>query len=202
LNSQHRRSNRENHVRAVDGRGALGPTLRFQLFHVGKYPLDEFLPVALKHSFHAPDVDEVAAQADDHVAYELITSWSFSDAHQLGGNPLPGVWMTGSALRLMERTPPGVLHADLRACHEYTAGLSAAGTVRSPALLILGQRDQMAPSRNAQGLIAALRDKRVVTIPGCGHSLMTEAPDEVLDALRAFLAPTRASGAVAAAGAH
>ena len=143
-----------------------------------------------------------AAQANDHVAYELITGWSFSDAHQLGGNVQPGVWMTGNGMRLMERTRPGVLHADLRACHEYAGGLSAAAAVRSPVLLILGERDQMAPPRNTPGLIAALRDKRVVTIPGCGHSLMTEAPDEVLDALRAFLMPSKASGAIAVAGVH
>jgi pimeloyl-ACP methyl ester carboxylesterase len=47
----------------------------------------------------------------------------------------------------------------------------------------------MAPAKNAQSLIATLVDKRVITIPGCGHSLMAEAPDAVLDALRSFLAP-------------
>jgi pimeloyl-ACP methyl ester carboxylesterase len=36
-------------------------------------------------------------------------------------------------------------------------------------------------------LSAALSDRRVVTVPDCGHSLMTEAPDAVLDALRDFL---------------
>jgi pimeloyl-ACP methyl ester carboxylesterase len=29
----------------------------------------------------------------------------------------------------------------------------------------------------------------VVTIPDCGHALMAEQPDAVLDALRAFLYP-------------
>ncbi len=51
--------------------------------------------------------------ANDHVAFELITGWSYSAGKQLGGNQVPGVWLTGSALRLMERTRPGVLHADL-----------------------------------------------------------------------------------------
>jgi pimeloyl-ACP methyl ester carboxylesterase len=128
-----------------------------------------------------------AAYANDHVAYELITGWSFSAGHQLGGNPLPGVWMTGNALRLMERSRPGVLYADLLACHRYAGGLSAAASVRCPALLIVGQRDLMAPAKNAAALGAALADCRVVTVPDCGHSLMAEAPDAVLDALRDFL---------------
>jgi len=136
-----------------------------------------------------------AARADDHLAFELITGWSFSDAHQLGGNAQPGMWMTGTGLRLMERSRPGVLYADLCACHEYATGLVAAAGVRSPVLVIAGQRDLMAPAKNAQSLIATLVDKRVITIPGCGHSLMAEAPDAVLDALRVFLAPTPQSGA-------
>jgi pimeloyl-ACP methyl ester carboxylesterase len=65
--------------------------------------------------------------------------------------------------------------------------VSAAGSVRCPALLILGQRDLMAPRANATLLIEALVDKRVVTLAGCGHSLMAEAPGAVLDALRFFL---------------
>ena len=128
-----------------------------------------------------------AARAGDHLAYELINGWSFSAGKQLGGNPVPGIWMTGNALRLTERTPPGVLHADLAACNDYAGGLDAAAAVRCPALLILGARDLMAPPRNTDALVAALPDKKVVTLPGCGHALMAEQPDAVLDALRGFL---------------
>ena len=128
-----------------------------------------------------------AAKRDDHVALELINGWSFSPADQLGGNPLPGVWMTGNTMRLMERLKPGALYVDLRACDDYADGLAAAAAVSCPALLVLGQRDLMAPPKNAKGLTAALKDKRVVTIPACGHSVMVEAPDAVLDALRDFL---------------
>jgi pimeloyl-ACP methyl ester carboxylesterase len=130
-----------------------------------------------------------AAAADDHLAYELITGWSFAPGHQLGGNQQPGVWMTGNALRLMERSRRGALYADLLACHRYAGGLAAAGKVHCPALLILGQRDLMAPAKNASALTAALAGCRVATIPDCGHSLMAEAPDTVLDALRGFLGP-------------
>jgi pimeloyl-ACP methyl ester carboxylesterase len=130
-----------------------------------------------------------AAKRDEHVAFELINGWSFSPSDQLGGNRLPGVWMTGNALRLMERSRPGVLYADLRACESYADGLTAAARVRCPVLLILGARDQMAPAKNAVALLDALGDKRVLTIPDCGHSLMTEAPDLVLDSLREFLPP-------------
>jgi pimeloyl-ACP methyl ester carboxylesterase len=128
-----------------------------------------------------------AAKMNNHAAFELITGWSFSSAHQLGGSEQPGIWMSGNALRLMERSRPGALYNDLLACRDYNHGVNAAGGVRCPSLVILGQRDQMAPPANATLLIEALADKRVVTLPGCGHSLMAEAPRAVLDALREFL---------------
>ncbi len=128
-----------------------------------------------------------AAKRNDHVAFELITGWSYSAGKKLGGNPMPGVWLTGSALRLLERTRPGVLHADLLACHAHATGVDSAARVRCPSLVILAARDIMAPPKNAQELIAVLPGVRVVTLPACGHALMAEQPDAVLDALRSFL---------------
>ena len=58
-----------------------------------------------------------ASRANEHLAYELITEWSFSPEHQTGGNQQPGIWMTGNGLRLMERSRPGVLYTDLCACN-------------------------------------------------------------------------------------
>jgi pimeloyl-ACP methyl ester carboxylesterase len=46
----------------------------------------------------------------------------------------------------------------------------------------------MTPARSTQALIAACKEKRVVTLPGAGHSLMSEHPDGVRDALREFAA--------------
>jgi pimeloyl-ACP methyl ester carboxylesterase len=128
-----------------------------------------------------------AAKRNDHVAFELITGWSYSAAKQLGGNTMPGVWLTGNAMRLLERTNPGVLHADLVACNAYAGGLAAAAKVRCPSLVVVGARDIMAPPKNARELIGALRGAHVVDLPECGHAMMAEQPDAVLDALRAFV---------------
>ena len=130
-----------------------------------------------------------AAKRNDHVACEFITGWSLSPGKQIGGSQVPGLWLTGSALRLLERERPGVLYADLSACNAYGTGEASAAKVRCPVLAILGERDLMAPAKNAQALIAAFGHARAVKIPDCGHSLMAEQPDAVLDALRAFLTP-------------
>ena len=133
------------------------------------------------------DVLLEAARNADPLAYELIVGWSHSAARLLGGNPVPGMWMAGTALRLMRRSRPGALFADLTACAAYQHGIEAATLVQCPALVVLGAADLMAPTKSAQTLIETLADKRVVTLPACGHAMMAEQPDAVLDALRAFV---------------
>jgi len=129
-----------------------------------------------------------AARDDREAAYRMIVVWSISFAQQMGGNSVPGMWLPGASLRLMQRCAPGVLHAALSACNEYRDGLAAAARVQCPALVLLGGRDLMAPPKAAQGLITALANKEVVILPEAGHALMGEDPGAVLDALRRFLA--------------
>jgi len=128
-----------------------------------------------------------AAEANDHAAIEMITGWGHSPRGQLGGNRAPGMWITGGATRLLERARPGVLHNDLAACNAYTTGLESAASLGVPVLLLLGSADQMTPPRAAAALETALTGVRKVVLPGCGHMLMAEQPDGVLDTLREFL---------------
>ena len=93
--------------------------------------------------------------------------------------------VTGGAVRLLERSRPGVLHNDLNACNEYRHGLETAAKVACPAHLILGREDMMAPPRAAGDLIAALPVVQVTELADCGHMLMAEQPDAVRDALAA-----------------
>lgn len=154
-----------------------------------RYPARVRRLALLGPSVPMPVSDDLLAAAahNDHVAFELINGWSFAAGSQLGGNQVPGMWMTGNAMRLMERSRDGVLSNDLLACHRYANGLEAAACVQCPTLVVLGARDIMAPPRNAKALVDALSDVRMATLPETGHSLMAERPDAVLDALRAFL---------------
>jgi pimeloyl-ACP methyl ester carboxylesterase len=129
-----------------------------------------------------------ASKANDHLAYEMINVYAHSNAAQIGGNRVPGMWMMGSAMRLMERSGNGVLHADFSACNDYITGLEAAQKVKCPVLMILGKRDLMTPMKVARDVISKLPEVKVVALDGAGHSLMAEKPDEVLDGLISFLA--------------
>ncbi len=128
-----------------------------------------------------------ASKANDHVAYDMINVFSHSAAAQIGGNRVPGMWMMAAGMRLLERSAPGVLHADFSACNAYLNGLQAAQNVKCPALLLLGKRDLMTPMKVARELAAKLPDVKTVALEGTGHALMAERPDEVLDNLISFL---------------
>jgi pimeloyl-ACP methyl ester carboxylesterase len=79
-----------------------------------------------------------------------------------------------------------VFHIGFKACNEYVGGEAAMAAVQCPVLFLLGKSDQMTPLRATQALLAKARGARVVHV-AAGHALMSEAPDQVLFALRDFL---------------
>jgi pimeloyl-ACP methyl ester carboxylesterase len=129
-----------------------------------------------------------AARDDEREARQMVNIWSHSAGMQIGGNPNPGMWMLGRSERLMERMLPGVFYADLTACNSYRGGERAAQAIDCPALLLLGQRDMMTSAKSGRALGELIRGARSTVIAGCGHAMMSEKPDEVLDALIDFLA--------------
>jgi pimeloyl-ACP methyl ester carboxylesterase len=125
-----------------------------------------------------------AAKANDHAAIDMISIWGHGYHATLGGSQTPGLWMVGGGERLLERTRPGVLFADLSACNAYQDALAAAAKVNVPSTAILGSRDLMTPAKGGKAIAAAIPGCRVAMIEGAGHMLMSERPDDVLAALR------------------
>jgi pimeloyl-ACP methyl ester carboxylesterase len=134
-----------------------------------------------------------AAAANDHSALDMINIWGHGFGARIGKHPVPGMWMIGGALRVLERSAPGVLHTDLRACNDYKVGLQSAARVSCPALAMLGRQDLMTPPKTARRLVDALPGCHSVTFDPCGHMMMTEQSDAVLDALIGHLRPMRAA---------
>ncbi len=128
--------------------------------------------------------DEYLALADagDHKAIDLLNDWAVSRQSHMGGNRLPGVWLIGSNTRLTEKGA-GVLAADLRAARDFGDGGHAAQKVRCPALMLLGDRDQMTPVRQTEALARAIAGARVTVLRNCGHWPMGERPDDTADSL-------------------
>jgi pimeloyl-ACP methyl ester carboxylesterase len=128
-----------------------------------------------------------ATRDDEPLAQDMVNIWSHSAYAHYPSNPGPGFWVIGENLRLMQRQKAGVMNVDFQACNDYAAGADRAAQVGCPALFVLGRRDVMTPARSGRELAKAVKGSRVVEIGGSGHALMAEKPDEVLDALAAFL---------------
>ena len=137
--------------------------------------------------------DLAAAKEEPERAYQMMTAWAHGAGAKMGGNPAPGMWMAGGTLALFARNQPGVLHTDLEACSAWKSGPEAARNVRCPALVMIAANDIMTPPKAGQELARLFAGSRSVTIADCGHMLVAEAPDAVLDALIDFCAPAKAA---------
>jgi len=124
-------------------------------------------------------------------AIDLVNTFSHSTLAPPPSALGPGTWLYGGSRALMKRvlaSNPAVnlFYTGFKACDDYRMGEAAMAQVQCPTLFILGRQDQMTPAKSAQSLTAKATQAKLVLLEA-GHSLMTEAPDGVLFALRDFL---------------
>ena len=125
-----------------------------------------------------------AAEDNHHAAIDMANTWSHSARGQLGAGANPGLHNLHSGERWLERMADGVYHDDLAACNRFVppAALPDVGT-----LIIAGASDRMTPLKGARALAERLPRADLVVIDDCGHSMLAEDPNAVLDALADFV---------------
>ena len=153
--------------------------------HPGKVRALALLGVAPLMPVH-PDL-LAAAEANDRQAAALISSWGFGPTGHLGGARLPGLYLLWGGERLLERARPGSLFADLSACNAFEEAASLAPKIACPAMLVLGALDKMTPAKAGLKLAEAIPGAQSAVLPGAGHMMMLEKPDETLEALKGRL---------------
>lgn len=135
-----------------------------------------------------------AARDTEQEAIDMVNIWSHSGMAQKPSCPGPGFSVLGGSRRLMQkiaRQPrtdqtQGVFLTDFQACNAYANGEVAAGALVCPTLFLLGANDQMTPPKAAATLRTLIPGHQLVVVPRCGHALMAEQPDAVLEALFSF----------------
>jgi pimeloyl-ACP methyl ester carboxylesterase len=128
-----------------------------------------------------------AARNNEHTAIDMANTWSHSRFAQIGGSEVPGMWMTVGGERLLERAGDNVFFTDLNACNDFANGAELAAEVQCPSLVILGAQDMMTAPVNSYRVAEAIPDCRTVELDHCGHSMLSERPDAVLNALRSLI---------------
>lgn len=81
---------------------------------------------------------------------------------------------------------PGVVLGDLQACDRFDV-MSRLSALDVPALVICGEEDQLTPPKYARFLGERIAGASVTVIPGAGHYVQMEKPDETTRAIREFL---------------
>jgi pimeloyl-ACP methyl ester carboxylesterase len=82
--------------------------------------------------------------------------------------------------------PAGVLHDDFAACDAFDA-MARLGSIRAPAFVVVGEEDRLTPPKYSAFLRERLPGEGMLLVPGAGHMVATEAPEEVTAAAAAFL---------------
>ena len=87
--------------------------------------------------------------------------------------------------------PPETLHGDFLACDKFDM-MDSMGEIRCPTLLICGEEDRLTPPKYSQFLQEHIADAVLTIIPGAGHLVMLEQPEQVSVAIEEFLKTTTA----------
>lgn len=131
-------------------------------------------------------------------AIEMVNTFSHSLLAPPPSALGPGTWLYGGSRALMRRvlasnTRENVFHTGFKACDSYEGAFLASNRLLAliksapiAILFIVGIADQMTTPKAAQALIDALSHAKVAKVSG-GHQLMTEAPEETLQALSNWL---------------
>ncbi|MBI1775243.1 MAG: alpha/beta hydrolase [Proteobacteria bacterium] len=149
---------------------------------IGKLAL---LGAATRYAVH-PDL-LAAARAGSDLAAGLMAFWGLGTQAQFGGHVAPGLWLTEATRRLIERGLGMGLAADLEACRDWQPG-DAAAQIRCPTLVIAGSEDRMTPAKEGRAVASLIAGSEFQMLPGAGHMMMLEQPDQTVDVLQGFLA--------------
>lgn len=108
----------------------------------------------------------------------LINQWCFPP----DADPL----LIRQSLELLQQVPAQVVYNDFQACNRFDRSENI-GTVALPTLIVVGERDVMTPPAFAEALQKQILNSKLVQVPGAGHLVMLEKPNEVNQAIEAFV---------------
>jgi pimeloyl-ACP methyl ester carboxylesterase len=79
-----------------------------------------------------------------------------------------------------------VVYDDYAACDSFSV-ITRLNEIHAPALILCGDQDRMTPVKYSQYLAAQIPNAQLKIIPGAGHMVMLEKPEQVTLALREWI---------------
>jgi pimeloyl-ACP methyl ester carboxylesterase len=152
-----------------------------------RYPdlADKLVLLGTSAPMPVADVLLNAAQDNDHAAIDMANTWSHGQRSLLGASDNPGTSNLHMGERLLERMGDDVYFKDFSACNGFSSEHYDA--IHLPTLIITGDQDKMTPPRAGAAVADVLKNSQLTHLQGCGHLMMGEQPNQVLDAMSGFV---------------
>lgn len=117
-------------------------------------------------------------RGDPERAAALVCEWAYG--------PSSGADLPAQGKRELLKGAIAVLEKDFRACDAFDV-MKEVARIRVPAIVVCGAADRLTPVKYSQYLHERIPGALLAVIPGAGHMVMLEKPDEVNRALAACL---------------
>jgi pimeloyl-ACP methyl ester carboxylesterase len=118
-------------------------------------------------------------------AAELIAEWAYS--------PKTDAKLKTASVQELLEVPAIVTYGDFQACDRFDR-MNEVSRISLPTLIVCGEDDALTPIKYSQYMKDRIPNARLVIIPGAGHSVMLEKPEELNAALKSFISDLRLSG--------
>lgn len=121
------------------------------------------------------------AQENPSAAGDMTLKWGVSSVHPKAAE------IRADLKAHMLSVPEKALFADLSACNSYTNGEAAAQKITKPVLLVSCTGDKMVKSSAAEALAALIPGATFHALPGDGHMIMAENPEEIAGLIKPLM---------------
>lgn len=129
----------------------------------------------------APVIKDEVVRDYAHSA-EVIAEWAYS--------PKTDPRLKRASVQELLEVPAVVTYGDFQACDRFDK-MNEINHITLPTLIVCGEDDALTPVKYSQYMKDKIRNARLVIVPGGGHSVMLEKPEELNAALRSFTSDIR-----------
>jgi pimeloyl-ACP methyl ester carboxylesterase len=165
---------------------SMGGYLIFELWRRARSRIPAAVFIDTRAGADTPEVREGRAETIRVLEDEGFDSfWGLQQPKLFSPNAPPGVVDRARAISAEQRIPN--LVATVRALGARPDSHETAAEMEIPALVVVGEQDQLTPPAEARELAGLLPTARLVTVADAGHLTPLEQPDQVKEELFLFL---------------
>jgi 3-oxoadipate enol-lactonase len=160
---------------------SMGGYLAFELWRQAS---ERIAGLGLLDTRATPDTPEQRQARDDTI--RLLSEEGFDPFWERSAPSLFAGDDPGAGAIAAEQAPASLV-ATLETLRDRPDSRATLPTIDVPVLVVVGEDDRLTPPEDSEAMVAALPDARFLRLAGAGHLTPLERPEEVTEALLAFV---------------